>query len=104
EETRRFSESPWLKHLEKNYFQIGKALPAAPARTDEVSLCAAVNRRAEVEAVALQIMSLAREEGYRWRDMAVLLRNIGTYADELAAVLTDYGIPFFLDQKRSVMH
>ncbi|MGA3513565.1 hypothetical protein, partial [Lactiplantibacillus plantarum] len=75
-----------------------------PARADEVSLLSAANRRAEVEAVALQILELARTEGYRWRDMAILLREIGTYADELATVFTDYGIPFFLDQKRTVMH
>jgi len=101
----RFARSPWLAHLENDYFQWGETvLPPAPARDQEVSLITAANRRAEVEAVALQILSLAREEGYRWRDMAILLREIGTYGDEIANVFTDYGIPFFLDQKRSVLH
>lgn len=101
----RFHDSPWLAHLESSYFQWGDTGDApTPARSDEVALCTAANCRAEVEAVALQILSLAREEGYRWRDMAILLREIGTYADEIANVFTDYEIPFFLDQKRTVLH
>lgn len=101
----RFAGSPWLRQLEDRYFAWGDpGTPPPPARADEVSLLSAANRRAEVEAVALQILELARTEGYRWRDMAILLREIGTYADELATVFTDYGIPFFLDQKRTVMH
>ncbi|WP_432775170.1 helicase-exonuclease AddAB subunit AddB [Brevibacillus gelatini] len=104
-ETRRFADSPWLRQLEQGYFQWGTP-PAVgdPRRHDEVALLSAVNRRAEVEAVALKILALAREEGYRWRDMAILLREIGTYADEISAVFTDYGIPHFLDQKRTVMN
>ncbi|WP_314303196.1 helicase-exonuclease AddAB subunit AddB [Brevibacillus parabrevis] len=104
-ETRRFVSSPWLRQLEQAYFQWGAPPPVGEAgRTDEVALLSAVNRRAEVEAVALKIVALAREEGYRWRDMAILLREIGTYADEISAVFTDYGIPHFLDKKRTVMN
>lgn len=104
-ETRRFAESPWLRQIEQRYFAWDDpGTPPAPARADEVHLVSAVNRRAEVEAVALQILELARKEGYRWRDMAILLREPGTYADEIATVFADYNIPFFLDQKRSVTH
>jgi len=104
-EQRRFAESPWLAHLEQAYFQWGDTgTPPAPRRNDEVVLVSAVNRRAEVEAVALKILDLAREEGYRWRDMAILLREIGTYADEIEAVFGEYGIPYFLDQKRTLLH
>lgn len=101
----RFVDSPWLNKLENVYFQWGDPGQAPdPKRKDEVALLSAVNRRAEVEAVALKILSLAREEGYRWRDMGVLLREIGTYADDISAVFTDYGIPHFLDQKRTLLH
>ena len=104
-EQRRFAESPWLAHLERAYFQWGDTgTPPTARRNDEVVLVSAVNRRAEVEAVALKILDLAREEGYRWRDMAILLRDIGTYADEIEAVFCEYGIPHFLDQKRTLLH
>lgn len=101
----RFESSPWLSHLEQAYFQWGDPGDAPkPEKNGEVSLLSAANRRAEVEAVALKILELAREEGYRWKDMAILLREIGTYADEIASVFADYGIPHFLDQKRTVLH
>ncbi|MBO8165062.1 MAG: helicase-exonuclease AddAB subunit AddB [Brevibacillus sp.] len=102
---RRFSASPWLARLEESYFGWTKADSCPPAaRGDEVALVTAANRRAEVQAAALQILALTREEGYRWRDVAVLVREIGTYADEVKSVFREYGIPFFLDQKRSVLH
>ncbi|UFJ39810.1 helicase-exonuclease AddAB subunit AddB [Brevibacillus humidisoli] len=101
----RFVRSPWLAQLEASYFSWGSPASCPPAgREDEVTLVTAANRRAEVQAAALQMLSLAREEGYRWRDMAVLLREIGTYADEISSVFREYEIPFFLDQKRSVLH
>lgn len=102
---RRLAASPCLSHLERHLFHWRKpAASPAPVRTDEVVLAAAANRRAEVEAVALQVLSLARDHGYRWRDMAILLRDILPYADEIESVFTDYQIPYFLDQKRHVMH
>ncbi|KQL46279.1 ATP-dependent nuclease subunit B [Brevibacillus choshinensis] len=104
-ESIRFSTSPWLQQMEHAYFQWGDPGAAPePNRSNEVSLLSAANRRAEVEAVALHILKLAREEGYRWKEMAILLREIGTYADEISSVFTDYGIPHFLDQKRTVLH
>lgn len=103
--TERFRHSPWLAHLERHYFawNTPSSSPQA-ARSDEVVLVTAANRRAEVQAVALKMLELAREEGYRWRDMAVLVREMGTYADEVSSVFREYEIPFFLDQKRTVLH
>ncbi|WP_134684268.1 helicase-exonuclease AddAB subunit AddB [Brevibacillus migulae] len=104
-EQRRFAQSPSLSHLERHLFHWRKpAASPAPARENEVMLIAAANRRAEVEAVALQILSLARDHHYRWRDMAILLRDILPYADEIESVFQEYKIPHFLDQKRTVMH
>ncbi len=105
QEPHRFGRSPWLGRLERHYFGWSKR-PAAPppARSGEVKLVTAANRRAEVQAVALRMLELVKEEGYRWRDMAVLLRDLTPYADEISGVFSEYGIPFFLDQKRTVLH
>jgi len=70
----------------------------------EIKICRAVNRRAEMEGVAREIVRLAREEGCRWREIAVMVRDLETYAEPLANVFESYGIPFFMDHKRTVTH
>ncbi|WP_232696678.1 helicase-exonuclease AddAB subunit AddB [Brevibacillus daliensis] len=105
EDKLRFVDSPWLSQVEESYFHWKKpgTLPS-PRQEDEVVMISAANRRAEVQGLALYMLSLTRTEGYRYRDMAVLLRDMEPYADEIASTFTEYGIPFFLDQKRRVTH
>ncbi len=104
-EPHRFAASPALRHLEKAYFHWGRIEPEASVwGSDGVEVFTASNRRSEVEAVALKMLSLAKERGYRWREMAVMVRDIAPYADAIANVFTDLEIPYFLDQKRNVMH
>ncbi|MFB7812688.1 helicase-exonuclease AddAB subunit AddB [Paenibacillus chitinolyticus] len=105
----RFAASPMLAHLENSFEQrIGRYgspyLPAGPGEREQLSLYAAVNRRAEAEGVAREMTRLAREQGVRWRDMAVMVRNMADYEDLLETAFTDYGIPHFFDQKRTVLH
>lgn len=97
----RFAERPMLAHLEQRF-----ARPSVYAGADDggVRIVAAMNRRAEVEGVAREMLRLARDEQVRWRDMAVMVRNLEGYIDLVEAVFTDYEIPSFLDQKRAVTH
>lgn len=67
-------------------------------------LTEAVNRREEVEQTARDILGLARDRGFRFRDMTVLVRNLGDYRDLIATLFADYGIPVFIDQKRPMRH
>ncbi len=104
----RFAASPMLAHLERHY---ADRVPMPERSADDrqtnfpsISLHAAANRRAEVEAVARDMLHRARENGLRWRDMAVMVRNAEDYADYLALVLEDYGIPFFIDQKEQAVY
>ncbi|MEK8129416.1 helicase-exonuclease AddAB subunit AddB [Paenibacillus filicis] len=103
----RFSSNPVLAHLERHWGMGVK--PAYRMRPEErassaLHITAAVHRRAEVEGIAREIRRLVREEGLRWRDCAVSIRNIEAYGDLIAGTFADYGIPLFLDQKRSVLH
>jgi len=100
-ETKRFA-TPLLKHLEKCFF----TSPAISWRGEGkgLAIVEAANRRMEVEGVARDMVRLCRDEGYRWRDMGILLRDTGSYADMVETVLADYGIPFFSDQKRQSLH
>ncbi|KKM08757.1 ATP-dependent helicase [Clostridiales bacterium PH28_bin88] len=91
-----------LAHVETQFF--GRPGREYTGEVDEISLVGAANRWAEVEAVAREIIRLCRDQGYRWRDMAVILRDMDAYQGLVAAVFTDYGIPYFIDRKRPVLH
>lgn len=103
----RFAGNPMLAHLEAQWGNRTKpAYRLAPEEreTAAVRMTAAVHRRAEVEGVARAIRALVRDEGMRWRDIAVSVRNIEAYGDLIAGTFADFGIPLFFDQKRSVLH
>ncbi|MGI6162325.1 MAG: PD-(D/E)XK nuclease family protein [Bacillota bacterium] len=69
-----------------------------------VHLVSAVNPRAEVEFIARETLALVREQGMRFKDITVELRNIERYKDLVKMVFGDHNIPFFLDEKRSLSH
>ncbi|QQK79982.1 helicase-exonuclease AddAB subunit AddB [Salicibibacter cibi] len=64
----------------------------------------AVNRRAEVEGVARKIIELVRDDGYKYGDIALLVRDDRPYDELLKRVFGRFEIPIFLDEKRSMMH
>ncbi|WP_239256123.1 helicase-exonuclease AddAB subunit AddB [Listeria ilorinensis] len=70
--------------------------------TEGLHLHQASNRRAELEGVARNIKRLSQEEGYRFQDMSILVRNVKDYTTTIEAVLQDMEIPYFLDHKRSM--
>ena len=75
------------------------------AETDEkkshgVYVTEAATRRLEMEAAGADMVRLCREEGFRWRDIGILLRDSENYGELLEFTLKEYGIPFFTDRKR----
>lgn len=91
-----------LRYLEHSYFQ-PEAEPHAGV-PETLKLLAAESRRVEVEQAAREILRLCRDEGYRYREVSIVLRDLGLYEPFLANILKTYDIPFFLDQKRAVKH
>jgi ATP-dependent helicase/nuclease subunit B len=99
-DTPKFKSSA-IAHIEKQY----DARPAISYSNPEgIHLAAGVNLRSEVEGAARKIIELVRDEGYRYRDIAVTVRNAGSYQTLIETVFADYGIPVFLDQKKSMLH
>ena len=98
----RFSQNPALAHLEQSFF----CWPRRPylAEPAQIKLVAAHNRQAEVEWVAREIVALARDRNYRWREISVLARDLNLYEELLEQVFADYAIPVFIDYKRPVRH
>ena len=94
--------NPALAHLERELYQFpGRRFGGA---AEGITLVAAPDRRAEVAAAAREMLRLAREEGYRFRDMVVIARDLEAYHDLLAAACAEHGIPLFVDRRRPVGH
>ncbi|MCL1805662.1 MAG: PD-(D/E)XK nuclease family protein [Clostridiales bacterium] len=53
--------------------------------------------RQEVERLALEIVEAARDEGLRYQDMTVLLRQPESYETLIRGIFPAYGIPYFFD-------
>lgn len=103
-EGHRFKQDRILNYLEQYFF----LYPSQPYRkaTDEpgsLRIAAAPNRRAEVEGIARELRRLARVEGLRWQEIAVLSRDLADYAEIVENVFRLYEIPHFLDYKRPVI-
>ncbi|PFD97867.1 helicase-exonuclease AddAB subunit AddB [Bacillus cereus] len=93
--------SPALAHLEAEF----ESRPAKKFQGEpDITLYTAANLRAEVEGVAREIRRLVAEGEYRYRDIAVLLRNGESYYDVMKTLFTDYDIPHFIDEKRPMSH
>ena len=96
-EQKRFAV-PSLCHLERNLFVSDAQAYTQPAK--EVCVSRFANLYEEADGVAREIHRLAREEGLRYREIAVIARNIEDYNGILDAALERYEIPYFMDCRR----
>ncbi|MFP4579196.1 MAG: PD-(D/E)XK nuclease family protein [Candidatus Sumerlaeia bacterium] len=78
--------------------------PALPDNLPPLVFAEAAGRREEVEAVARYIRKFCREEGLRYRDMALIVRNLEAYESPIRNIFNHYGIPFFMDRRKDVAH
>lgn len=96
----RFRDNPELSHLENSLN--ARPFRVYPHETRSITLFSSVNIFSEIEDTAKDILRLCRERGYRFRDIAVVTRNLDDYQKLIEAVFNDYGIPCFLDRKRDI--
>ena len=75
------------------------------AFTDKIHIFEAGDKTAEAEYVAVKIRrALAEDPTLRFRDIAVLTPSIDGYSLALKKAFGEYGIPCFVDEKRSLKH
>ncbi len=104
----RFTHSSTLQTLETFWQSRAGVLPPKSG-TDETcalhSICLTVCANSEAEATfaARKILKFVRN-GNRFRDCAVLVRNLDNYHKAIERVFRRFGIPFFLDRRESVSH
>lgn len=89
-----------LIHLEEQLFaDSGEPWPGESA----VVRVRAADPRQEMEWTAAEILRLVREEGYRFRDIAVCARNFAPYEGLAESVFAQYGVPVFLSTVTDVL-
>ncbi|QSF43922.1 helicase-exonuclease AddAB subunit AddB [Paenibacillus tianjinensis] len=100
----RFADSPALAHLERGFGRRARWSGEAAQAREAITISSASSRRTEVESALREMLRLAREDGAKYGEMAVFMRNIGDYESLVAPLFEDYGVPFFLDQKANELH
>lgn len=85
-------------------FAAGRFQPAGAAEPEQVQLLAAADPAEEAAAAVRLVAMLCRERGYKFRDIAVITRDIAPYRRYLAAAFRDFDLPYFLDMGQNVSH
>lgn len=96
---RRFL-APELSVLEEHLFEPSEGTLDSPA--PGVTIYRAFNRMGECDYTAREIKRLLREEGYRCREIAVIMREEEAYLRPLMGALARYGVPVFEDRRSAL--
>lgn len=97
----RFRENEALGFLESHLFRYSKEI--FDQEQDSVQMFHAKNPKEEMDFVAQNIRRLVRSEGLRYRDIAVIVSDVNAYANYAQKAFDNYGIPAFMDHKRSIL-
>ena len=99
ENTYRF-KSKELKYLEQNLYE--NRYYKYENEPENLSLFLAKNQYSEIQEVAKNILKLVRDEGYRYRDISIITKNIENYSSLARAIFDKYDIPIFIDENRDL--
>ncbi len=104
-ESPRFRRQESLARLEKRWGVSTRfSADGKPPPPIGVELVELPSRRIEADFAAARICRWVQHDGYRYRDVAVIARDLEAHHDLLAAALESRGIPFFVDRRRPVSH
>lgn len=70
----------------------------------DISLFEAHFADEEIRHIALEIKRMVVEEGYRYKDFMVVAGDLDRYCSPIRQIFEQYSIPFFIDEKRSIMN
>ena len=89
-----------LNHLEENIY----AFPYKKYNKDiqNIQLFLAKNQYSEIEDVAKKIVKLIRNNGYRYKDISVITKDLDGYSNLCKAIFAKYDIPVFIDEKKDL--
>ncbi len=96
----RFRDNEEAAHLEKYFFSF--PYKRHQKKTRNISLLISTNIYSEIENTAHEIITLCRDKGLRYKDIAVVLRNLDEYYKLINVVFNEFGIPHFIDRKNDI--
>jgi ATP-dependent helicase/nuclease subunit B len=102
----RFRKNPTLVALERDLFAPRPADPPQADGAADVEIAELPTRRIEVDYAVAKIMRWVSDprRGYRYRDIAIIVRDLAPYYDLITAALASRHIPFFIDRRRPIGH
>ena len=93
-------KSKALKHLESNIFCLVNN-PCDDATG--IKLVCSKDPYDEIDYIAASIKKLIREQGYSYKEIAVISRSLDDYSSLIDGAFNRYEIPFFMDRRKSVL-
>ena len=97
----RYDESPELDFLEQNLYRYSGR--TWEGNVERIQVYKGRNPAGEAAYVCSRIEQMIKEEGMRYRDAAVITGDLPSYGRELAHQFDEAGIPYFLDDKKSIL-
>ena len=97
----RFGKRYDLLFLEQNLFRAKNAVYEEVPKHLMVSSFA--NPKEELLFTAREIRRLVQDEGYRYRDIAVVCASLDSYSSYVEDIYGKYQIPYFLDQTQNIV-
>ena len=88
-----------LRHMERHLFAMDEAM--FPGPVSALDLWASADREEEAERCAQAVLQLVRQ-GYRYRDMAVMVTDASGYVSRVRRAFARKDIPLFYDATRPV--
>lgn len=96
----RFESVPQLDFLQRHLFRYDGAQSQV---RDGIRILEAPDQRAEITAIAGQIVHAVREKGLRYRDIGMIVTDTQAYQDIIYQVFSDAGLPYFIDDGKSLL-
>lgn len=96
----RFKDNEEMRFLEENYFKY----PYKPYKdkTENVKIIRAVNPYSEIENIAKEIVKITKDTDIRYREIAVISRELDGYEKIVKTIFNEYEIPHFIDKKKEI--
>lgn len=89
-----------LQHLEQNLYHLEPVKYSQKPENIEIKLTK--NEYSEMENIGTKILTLVREKNWKYRDIAIITKDVSQNSNIVKAVFEKYNIPVFIDEKAEI--